>query len=283
MNTVGDAGAAILMPVLKASKSLVYLNLASNEISSVGFNFLFGGMTYNESIVSLNISTMDGANRNRMNKKCLNKFRMMLLHNKFLEDLNMHGVSLGNHGMATIVKALKYGLDESLQKERERREQVYGEFIQSEKHDAKQNKDFTKLPSFRGRSKANEKVVASAVSLKRLSLSYNDINDYELFDGVKVGLNKSSIKELNLSHNKLGDLALRLIFQALNNESSLKRLNLTSTKMTSKGAHSLFLQIQKCHSLKQLTLDQNQLDGAKLKVLRDMLYNNKGLRVLNMN
>ena len=50
------------MKVVKYNKSLVSLNIASNEISAQGFEYIFDAMAYNESIISLNVSTIEGNN-----------------------------------------------------------------------------------------------------------------------------------------------------------------------------------------------------------------------------
>jgi len=63
----------------------------------------------------------------------------------------------------------------------------------------------------------------------------------------------------------------------------LKKLNLTQTKISYKGAHAIFIATQRFSTLKELTLNKNSLDGGKLRVIREMLYNNKGLKILNMN
>jgi hypothetical protein len=56
-------------------------------------------MEVNESIICLDISTLDGANRNRMNKKSMASLKKMLTTNKLLEILAMNGINLGNFGM----------------------------------------------------------------------------------------------------------------------------------------------------------------------------------------
>ena len=79
---------------------MVCLNLSSNEISSAGFIKIFETMSYNESIIYLNLSTIEGANRNRLSKKALSKFKQMLIKNEFLETLVLSSVNLGNDGLA---------------------------------------------------------------------------------------------------------------------------------------------------------------------------------------
>jgi len=51
------------------SKSLVHLNVASNEISNEGMVILAKALLYNESLTSLNVSTIEGTQRNRISVK----------------------------------------------------------------------------------------------------------------------------------------------------------------------------------------------------------------------
>ena len=64
-----------LMQVLRRTRSVVYLNLASNEISGKGMEIVFEGMCENESIVNLNLSTIQGANRNRVTRAAAKKLK----------------------------------------------------------------------------------------------------------------------------------------------------------------------------------------------------------------
>ena len=72
-------------------------------------------MVTNESIISLNLSTVEGVNRNRMSKKCMQSFNRMLIQNKFMTTLILYGVNLGNNGMTALCRALLTGLDESIE------------------------------------------------------------------------------------------------------------------------------------------------------------------------
>ena len=88
-------------------------------------------MSYNESIIYLNLSTIEGANRNRLSKKALSKFKQMLIKNEFLETLVLSCVNLGNDGLAYIVKAFNHGLDDAIKAARAGAAQ--GRFIQENK------------------------------------------------------------------------------------------------------------------------------------------------------
>ena len=44
------------------------LSLASNDLTGEGISYILDAMCLNESIIDLNISTINGANRNRLSK-----------------------------------------------------------------------------------------------------------------------------------------------------------------------------------------------------------------------
>lgn len=54
------------MSAVSHSKSIVSLNLASNDISNEGMIAIFRGLQDNESIINVNLSTIDGVARNRI-------------------------------------------------------------------------------------------------------------------------------------------------------------------------------------------------------------------------
>ena len=58
---------------------------------------------------------------------------------------------------------------------------------------------------------------------------------------------------------------------------------MTNCKLSYRGGHSILLAMQRYQKLRELTLDKNVFDGSKLRVLREMLSSNKGLKTLNMN
>ena len=123
----------------------------------------------------------------------------------------------------------------------------------------------------------------SQVTLKQLVISNNEIFESSILEDLKIGLSSSCLEELDLSNNNLGDLAPKYIGQALGAKSALKKLNMTNCKIGYRGGHSILLAMQRYQKLRELTLDKNVFDGSKLRILREMLGANKGLRTLNMN
>lgn len=59
-------------------------------------------------------------------------------------------------------------------------------------------------------------------------------------------------------------------------------MNFTETGISYKGANAIFSGCMKFGTLQELTVNKNNLDGTKLRVLRDLMSINKGLKVLNM-
>lgn len=65
-NNLGDNGVKALMKAFKYTKSVIEINLASNEICNEGMLSIFEGLMKNESVISLNVATLDGIARNRV-------------------------------------------------------------------------------------------------------------------------------------------------------------------------------------------------------------------------
>lgn len=128
-NNLGDEGTGVLMEWLKANKSLVSLNLSSNDISSGGFKHLCRALVKNEGLISLDVSTVDGFNRNRISKTNYEDLKQLLIQNKFIENLNLQGIGLGNEGMKAVVGAFCYGFSDEILKDKEPVVQEYGQFI----------------------------------------------------------------------------------------------------------------------------------------------------------
>ena len=99
------------MKAIKRSKSVVHLNVASNEIGNEGMVSLMKGLKQNESVISLNMSTLDGVSRNRIGFTGMRELGSLLMTNKFLTILDISAIGLGNDGFDLICDTL---LDETL-------------------------------------------------------------------------------------------------------------------------------------------------------------------------
>jgi Ran GTPase-activating protein (RanGAP) involved in mRNA processing and transport len=106
-NMLGEKGIKILAPAFLKSKSLVSLHLGSNEITVHGVCILLKALTKNESINTIDISTEDGIQRNRMfsasDLSAVEALKDFIVENRFCHHLKLRGVSLGIQGFDRIL------------------------------------------------------------------------------------------------------------------------------------------------------------------------------------
>jgi hypothetical protein len=83
----------------------VSLDLASNNINYEGALILFESLRNNESVVSLSLASTakDGKFRNRIQAKGALYLKDLLMHNQFIQILNISGNSLKNEGVKHVV------------------------------------------------------------------------------------------------------------------------------------------------------------------------------------
>jgi hypothetical protein len=72
---------AVLGNVLKINNTIFHLNLTQNEISPEGGAYLFDCLSYNESVISLDLSSYEGSYRNKLGKMGMRYFRDIMCTN----------------------------------------------------------------------------------------------------------------------------------------------------------------------------------------------------------
>ena len=95
------------MDMLEKNNCLLHLDLSSNNIGVRGGNAIFKTLVHHQSLISLNLSSLEGVNRNRISTEGVRDIENVLKTNKFLEYLNLSGNSIKNDG----VKYLMCGLN----------------------------------------------------------------------------------------------------------------------------------------------------------------------------
>jgi hypothetical protein len=84
--------------------------LASNDISNEGMIAIFKGLQVNESVVSLNLATIDGVARNRISHSGIVEMKRLLNTTMFIETLDLSSIGLGNEGLVAICETLSAGV-----------------------------------------------------------------------------------------------------------------------------------------------------------------------------
>ena len=64
-------------------------------------------------------------------------------------------------------------------------------------------------------------------------------------------------------------------------DNKIKKINLIDCKLTHVGGFAIFSTVQRSNKIIELNISKNYLDGSKLRVIRDMLTQNKSLTILN--
>ena len=104
---MGDMGIELLSQSISRTKSLIHLDVSSNEISSKGGRILFNSILYNESITCLYAGNMEGLHRNTFNDTGIQPLEAVLDYNQFLSFLNLGGTLIGNEGLRYVANGLE--------------------------------------------------------------------------------------------------------------------------------------------------------------------------------
>ena len=97
-----------MVPYLIRNRSLVHIDISSNDIGSEGTSIFFTAMASHKSVTSINISSPEGLNRNRIGLKGSDALRKLLKKNEILTILNLEGNSLGHEGFLNLVEGLAH-------------------------------------------------------------------------------------------------------------------------------------------------------------------------------
>ena len=105
-NNIGDKGVEVVTNMLEDNDYILHLDLSSNDIGVKGGNKIFKTLIHHQSLISLNISSLEGVNRNRISSEGAKLIEDVLKTNHFLEYLNVSGNSIKNEGVKYIMSGL---------------------------------------------------------------------------------------------------------------------------------------------------------------------------------
>lgn len=104
-NLLGDEGAIELAKVIRASYSLVHIDLASTGLRMKGGFAIFRALQKNESVISLDLSSCLGLIHNRIGQFSTEAL-IPVLSKKILTILNLSGNAIKLHGLQNIAKGI---------------------------------------------------------------------------------------------------------------------------------------------------------------------------------
>jgi len=94
------------MEVLAENLNIIHLDLSSNDITHKGADIIFSTLLNQHSIISLDLSSKEGINRNRLSHEGMRLLERVLKENMLLEYLYLSGNSVKNEGLKSILLGL---------------------------------------------------------------------------------------------------------------------------------------------------------------------------------
>lgn len=256
LNRLGNEGAQIIGEYLLLDTPMIYIDLRSNGIGIPGCTALFQGLSTNHHITNLDLSAVDGIERNRIGTEGCRCLANALSENEILSNLNVSMCGITADGCAYLGPALAL------------------------------NKALVTLDLT-----ANRFGSAGAINLFQvddsfgclttLILARNGIGDEAAQLICRQLARSQTIKHLDLSGNHFGKRLLRFLYDAMQIH-QLTSLNLSKNRITSDSADSIHIIIRDFPQLKHINLSSNQLKDQTILQISDALKQNRTIVSLDL-
>ena len=231
-----------------SAKQVIYLNLASNQISTEGLKIIQHEVIASKYLKYLNLGVSEGSFRvNNFSGDGGIIIARILLNNESIETLILQENSLGEDAGDKIGAALI------------------------------QNKTLKKLvlSDNKIKNKGARSIIENGTSLISIDLSENDITPEICYDLKNLMLHSKHLREVIWNGNYVGLKGINYIVEALKGNSKIKSLSLRNTSIGKVGVQSLALGLFKNEHLKILDLGSNSITFESFKDLCDSLNHNK--------
>ena len=233
---------------LISAKQIIYLNLASNQISTEGLKIIQHEVTSSSSLRYLNFGVCEGSFRvNNFSGDGGIVLARILLNNKSIETLILQENLLGEDAGDKIGAALI------------------------------QNDTLKKLvlSDNKIRNKGARSILENGNSLVSLDLSDNDISPEICFDLKNLIIHSKYLREIIWNGNYVGLKGINFIVDALKHKSKLKSLSLRNTSIGKLGVKTLAEGLKNNEFLQILDLGSNSIVYDSFKHLCDSMNTNK--------
>ena len=233
---------------LITSKQLIYLNLASNQLSTEGLKIIQNEIANSKFLKYLNLGVTEGSFRvNNFSGDGGIIFARILLKNKSLETLILQENFLGEDAGDKIGTALI------------------------------QNTTLKKLvlSDNKIRNRGARSVIENASNLVSVNLSDNDVSPEVCYELKNLIEHNKTLKEVIWNGNYVGFKGVNFIVEALNQKTKLKSLSLRNTSIGKKGIKELANGLFNNNFLEILDLSSNSIIYPSFAYLCDCLNTNK--------
>ena len=231
-----------------SAKQVIYLNLASNQISTEGLKIIQHEVIASKHLKYLNLGVSEGSFRvNNFSGDGGIIIARILLNNQSIETLILQENLLGEDAGDKIGAALI------------------------------QNKTLKKLvlSDNKIKNKGARSIIENGTSLVSIDLSDNDINPEVCYDLKNLMTHSKHLREVIWNGNFIGVKGISFIVDALRQGSKIKSLSLRNTSIGRVGVQALAQGLYQNEFLKILDLGSNSITFESFKDLCDSLNNNK--------
>jgi Ran GTPase-activating protein (RanGAP) involved in mRNA processing and transport len=257
LNRLGDGGGRILGEYFGTDSNMIYVDLRSNGIGIPGCVAMFEGLKTNSHITNVDISAVNGIERNRIGAQGCQMLSEVLRANQVLSCLNVGMCSITAHSCQCLSRSLLSNNSLSVLDLTANRFGSQGAM---------------NLFQFDG----------SFGELTTLILARNGIGD-EASGCIcrQLQVNKT-LRTLNLSGNHLSTTFLRKLYSVLHNSCRLRTLNLSKNRLGPECEDTLSLLLQEFSGLHHLNLSGNPLKDAAFVPIANGLTHNTTLLTLDL-
>ena len=251
LNRLSDLGATFLADYIRSRPPIIHLDLRSNCIFVKGAISLFQALEDNDTVVSLDFSSIDGIDRNKIGTQGCKSLAQLLQRNEIISHLNLSMSGISADGCLFLSSALSQNkslihLDLSINR--------FG------------------TPGAVNLFKENN----SLSSLEYLNLSRNGIGDgISQTLGRQIELSKS-IRVLDFTDNHLTKTFLQKIYRPLQN-SSITTLLLSRNRFDPNSGEILHNIVRDIVTLEVLDLSSNPLRDSGVEDIVSSLVDNNNI------
>eukprot|EP00347_Sterkiella_histriomuscorum_P007299 403349489 len=259
-NFMGNEGIKHLSDALTRQNHIIRLDFSTNDMTNEGSDYLFKSLLHNQSLIDLDISSREGRFRNRIQAKGVEMLRQVLIHNPFLQILNLAGNAIKNEGVKVLCQAILQSTHKSL---------ISLDIAENEiTHTACDSLHKLLLES----------------NLLRINLKGNNLGNPGA-EKISHALyfSRSKLTYLNLASCQLLYLGIIKVLDAVKHNYQLQTLILDDNKAGKGQSFQLMSSLMSQNrSLVHLSLQNLSIDDSLAIPLGDGLHNNTRLKSLNL-
>lgn len=288
-NNLGDKGCVELLKFIYKNLCITHIDFSSNELTCVGVKDMSEYFCRNEGLISIDISSHKGLNRNRIGPKGAESMGKVLQSCSILQFLNLAGTGIGTDGLKFLIPGIAasknlLSLNLSNNALGWEKLQDLGRSVLSS-NIVRLELSNNKL-GYEGALAVAEMLMGldnMACTVEYLDISCNLIMTKGLSKLFNSLTNNQTLKYLNLSENEFGaGLSTNFPIFLIEN-SGLEILNLSNCCIKSQALINSFPEaFTKNRTIKEIDLSKNKICDIGAEAICIGLSRNLGLKKLNL-